>query len=259
MVVMDLAKTLRVSATPVREALSRLSGEGLVEEHRGRGFSAPRLDPADLGSLHNLHGVYIATALIWREGRQERVILSKPERGAEGATARVGAKGDTVGYRQRALTEQLWIGVVEAVDNRALKRHQQQVNDKLAVARLVEPQIFADLASELDYLSQFAGAEASSAFRNAATDYHRRRFEASNLIAHCIRDTFHVWIKILQIYIVLYSIEARILYVATMRHVKETVMTKLPKLIRLGDAKRLTHGIGFGSIELNYKPVQKVW
>jgi hypothetical protein len=35
-------------------------------------------------------------------------------------------------------------------------------------------------------------------------------------------------------------------------------MTKLPKLIRLGDAKRLTHGIGFGSIELNYKPVQKV-
>jgi DNA-binding transcriptional MocR family regulator len=175
MVVMDLAKTLRVSATPVREALSRLSGEGLVEEHRGRGFSAPRLDPADLGSLHNLHGVYIATALIWREGRQERVILSKPERGAEGATARVGAKGDTVGYRQRALTEQLWIGVVEAVDNRALKRHQQQVND-----------------SELDYLSQFAGAEASSAFRNAATDYHRRRFEASNLIAHCIRDTFHV-------------------------------------------------------------------
>ncbi len=35
-------------------------------------------------------------------------------------------------------------------------------------------------------------------------------------------------------------------------------MNNQSKLVRLGDAKRLTHGIGFGSIELNYKPVQKV-
>jgi hypothetical protein len=187
-VVMDLAKTLRVSATPVREALSHLSGEGLVEDHRGRGFSAPRLDPADLGSLHNLHGVYVAAALTWREGSQTRVMQSKPEREAEGE----GARGSPIGHPERALTERLWIGVVDAVDNRALKRQQRQVSDKLAVARLVEPQIFPDLALELDYLSQLVVAEVYSAIRDAAAEYHRRRFEASNLISHCIRDTFHV-------------------------------------------------------------------
>lgn len=36
----------------------------------------------------------------------------------------------------------------------------------------------------------------------------------------------------------------------------EKIMSKLPKLVRLGDAKRLTKGQGVGSTELNEKPIQ---
>ncbi len=35
-------------------------------------------------------------------------------------------------------------------------------------------------------------------------------------------------------------------------------MSKTVKLVQLGDAKRLTKGAGFGSTELNNKPIQPV-
>jgi DNA-binding GntR family transcriptional regulator len=69
LVVLDLAKRLRVSPTPVREALSRLSGQGLVEEHRGRGFIAARRRAVDLIELHRLHDGLIATALEQRSAK----------------------------------------------------------------------------------------------------------------------------------------------------------------------------------------------
>jgi len=44
----ELTKATGLSPTPIREALSRLVGEGLVEEHRGGGYFAARLDVRDI-------------------------------------------------------------------------------------------------------------------------------------------------------------------------------------------------------------------
>lgn len=46
-----LAQRMAVSKTPVREALLRLKGEGLVEIHPQRGTYVFRLDPAQVGQL----------------------------------------------------------------------------------------------------------------------------------------------------------------------------------------------------------------
>lgn len=54
----DIAAALKLSASPVREALSRLSGEGLIEDRRGLGYftrSAPQEDIIGLLDVEEMH------------------------------------------------------------------------------------------------------------------------------------------------------------------------------------------------------------
>ena len=58
-----LANELGLSPTPVREALARLSGEGLIEHRPGRGYHAPSPGPDDIADLYELHHRLIQWAL----------------------------------------------------------------------------------------------------------------------------------------------------------------------------------------------------
>ena len=44
----EIAENLHLSPTPVREALSRLAGEGLLEDHPGQGYFVPTLTGPDI-------------------------------------------------------------------------------------------------------------------------------------------------------------------------------------------------------------------
>src|SRR5687768_17911013 len=57
-----LAARLGVSRTPVREALSRLASEGLVEAH-GRSFTVPALTEDDLQDIYELRVLLETEAL----------------------------------------------------------------------------------------------------------------------------------------------------------------------------------------------------
>jgi DNA-binding transcriptional regulator YhcF (GntR family) len=59
----DLAHRLSVSATPIREALSRLVGRGLLEQRRSEGYYLARLDARDISDLYAFHKVCIIRAL----------------------------------------------------------------------------------------------------------------------------------------------------------------------------------------------------
>lgn len=50
-----LAAELGLSPTPVREALARLAGEGLIEHRPGRGYYAPSPGADDVADLYELH------------------------------------------------------------------------------------------------------------------------------------------------------------------------------------------------------------
>jgi len=63
LVTTTLAQELRLSATPVREALARLAGEGMIEHRRGRGYFAPSPAPVDIVELYGLHSRLVSWAL----------------------------------------------------------------------------------------------------------------------------------------------------------------------------------------------------
>jgi DNA-binding GntR family transcriptional regulator len=62
-VVTELAAEVGLSATPVREALACLAGEGLIERRRGRGYFYPALTAAELIDLFELQLAYLHAAL----------------------------------------------------------------------------------------------------------------------------------------------------------------------------------------------------
>lgn len=67
----QLAKSLSASATPVRDALYRLSGERLVESWHQEGFRQPLLAEADLAHLYRWAGVLLSLALKGRTPRPD--------------------------------------------------------------------------------------------------------------------------------------------------------------------------------------------
>lgn len=144
----DLAHDLGLSATPVREALSRLAGEGLIEDRRGRGYFAPRLDVSDLVELYGLRRLYLAEA------------LSAHDDAAAFPTA-------DESVQARPITNQLnqildWI--IARAGNRALFDAYRQVGERLAPSMRVEGQVFAvadelaDLHATLPHRAELASA-----------------------------------------------------------------------------------------------------
>lgn len=63
LVVKDLAEEIGLSPTPVREALACLSGEGLIERRRGKGYFFPALTGPDIIDLYDLEWSYVHSAL----------------------------------------------------------------------------------------------------------------------------------------------------------------------------------------------------
>ncbi|MGH7498629.1 MAG: GntR family transcriptional regulator [Gemmatimonadales bacterium] len=59
----DLAASLGVSRTPVREALLRLAREGVLDADVGRGFWVPPLDPGEIGEIGRILGALESLAL----------------------------------------------------------------------------------------------------------------------------------------------------------------------------------------------------
>lgn len=62
-VVTELAAEVGLSATPIREALACLAGQGLIERRRGRGYFYPALGVSEIIDLFELQLAYVCAAL----------------------------------------------------------------------------------------------------------------------------------------------------------------------------------------------------
>ncbi|QTN20872.1 GntR family transcriptional regulator [Brevundimonas sp. AJA228-03] len=124
-----VAEELGLSPTPVREALARLAGEGIIEHRPGRGYFAPSPSSSDIIELYELHGRLANWALI---GCGSSLVWPLAEK---------------AGAPQERL-ERLFVQLVEASGNGALIRAHRRTVAQLRPIRVVEERV-APLSSEV--------------------------------------------------------------------------------------------------------------
>lgn len=138
---------LGVSATPIREALFDLAGEGLVEVVRNRGFRVPRLSDQDLDELYEL-----------------RVMLEVPAVGRAAAAPESGSNdlrklaAKLVSHAERReVAEFLWadrtfhLAILEGLGNRQLVDLVASLRDRTrlrGIADMATSGILVETASE---------------------------------------------------------------------------------------------------------------
>lgn len=174
LIVMDVAGEMALSATPVREALAYLAGEGLVDGRRGkgRGYTTWPLAAADLTDLYRLHAIYAQFA------------IGEAARRGSALQLRYGLDRDLSSSDSHVFAiaaERLFGRLVHASGSEVLRRMQRSLADRLHLPRLVEAQVLGDPDVELRGLADLE--EGGALLVQAVRTYHRRRIAEAERLA----------------------------------------------------------------------------
>jgi DNA-binding transcriptional ArsR family regulator len=140
----ELAETLGLSATPVREALSQLSGEGLLEDRRGQGWFLTALTGLDIADLYRTSLTVLLTA------QDPHRVISAPQLSDDRPAVET-PTGDAVQYVERLFAD--WTAQAGGGALYAVHRNLQA---RLAPVRRAEPLVFTDLPEEAARLQALA-------------------------------------------------------------------------------------------------------
>ncbi|MCC2977132.1 GntR family transcriptional regulator [Sphingomonas sp. PL-96] len=165
-----LSDVLAASATPVREALFVLHGEGLVDLRPGGGFLVPMVDAPALADLY-----------AWSDELLGLILRSAdlPALAASGMATDPSADGTE-------RTAWLVARLAGASPNEEHRRAARDVNARLHAARLVEPTCLAGIEEELARLVASAAVADAGQLRAGWRLYHRRRQRAAPAIVRAL-------------------------------------------------------------------------
>lgn len=165
-----LAEDLGVSVTPVRDSLSRLVGERMVERAPGGGFLVPRFSEQDLKGLFAFSFFLLHLSIIHAvSGEMEQL---EPISDAAARTTR------------------LFERLAERSSNQEVRAAVGSINDRLHAARQKDALIFSDTSAELDAIERFAMHQAGSTqelVMSLARHHQRRIDETERYIWHLER------------------------------------------------------------------------
>lgn len=164
-VIVEEARRLRVSTTPVREALACLCGEGLVERGPSGGFVAVDQDAAAVRDRYGLRLICLLAAMDLTRGLP--TFGRAPDRGAAPLEE----------------LRDLFDGLVRRSGNAALARAHDRVVGQLRRLDAAADRIFPDAADEADRLLTLAATDRNGDLRDALALYHARRAGAAAILA----------------------------------------------------------------------------
>lgn len=162
-VIIDEARRLGLSTTPVREALACLCGEGLLERAPRAGYLSPRLDAA---LLRDRYWVRLRTLTTSLELTVDRAQAAAPDDEACGAPG----------------VEDLFDRLVRETGNRALVETFRRVDAQLRMLGGAEARVFADTAEEAAELARLGLAGSRIPLAASIERYHRRRMDGAALL-----------------------------------------------------------------------------
>lgn len=169
---LHLAKALRASATPVREALHRLAGERIIDSWHQEGFRSPILAEADLHDLYAWGAALLAMALKDKAPRPDHpaglVPLAASESYPEGV-------------------ESLFKAIGLASDNRELRFAIVNLSERCRLLRGAEARVDRTAAETLAAMEEDYRFARWTALRAKITRFHRRRIALAGRIVAELR------------------------------------------------------------------------
>lgn len=169
-----LALDFNASATPVRDALHRLSGERMVDSWPQEGFHVPLLSEPALRDLYAWHLELLLAAL--RNG----------PRGRGGALADTGPLAQESAGNPLSLSN-LFAAIAESSTNLEHRHAVANAGDRLALARITEAQLLGAAGDAAKPIVAAWGLRDLAALRRALVRYHRLRLQAVPAIAAALR------------------------------------------------------------------------
>jgi DNA-binding GntR family transcriptional regulator len=124
----ELAERLGVSRTPVREALRRIAGDGLIQVVTGRGMIVAEYDKQQVRELYALRGVLEGAA-----ARLAALHATQTELDLMGELLEASAKVHGLPEETMRLNTQFHRAIHEAAHNRYLEQALGQMSDSLAL------------------------------------------------------------------------------------------------------------------------------
>ncbi|MDC7675520.1 GntR family transcriptional regulator [Asticcacaulis machinosus] len=175
-----LEMQVHTSGSPIRMALQRMVGEGLVEAHANEGFYMPHLTEPGLHDTYLFAGATLDFALKEALNRQAMV---KPGRVPEFEL--------TTDAEIVAASEWLFLAVADSADNREAVRAVAGLNDRLHVVRWLKNGLIPNRKTEIRHLLTLWSNGDLIALRRALSVYHKKRLKMVPALVRCVHTATH--------------------------------------------------------------------